>query len=218
MSAGSSSSASCASATRVRAASKLDRTPSKVASPSPSHRSAWRRSPPAMAILPRARWARPTAQVNPVWRLTSRPLVPSSCARTASPASRYASAHQARVAHPREKLDRLLEQRDRVLGVAVLQIRVAGPAEREGVVQRIRRQLDAAVPPVDRLLPGAARGREPRAVPRRVALEAMIGELLADREAAGGTRERGIQLTEEIPVDALPAQRLTEPPTLAGGL
>src|SRR5215211_6984379 len=46
----------------------------------------------------------------------------------------------------------------------------------------------------------------------------MIGELLADREAAGGTLERGIELTHEIAVDALPAQRLTEPPTLAGGL
>src|SRR5215207_4607111 len=83
---------------------------------------------------------------------------------------------QPRVAHRRQQLDRLPEERDRAVGIAVLEVGVSGPPEREGAVQRIGGELDATVAPVDRLLPVAAGRREPGAVPGRVALQAPVAE------------------------------------------
>src|SRR5918994_5030375 len=68
--------------------------------------------------------------------------------------------------------------------------------------------------PRDRLVPVPACGRVKGAVPGGVTLEAVVPELLADGEAAGGARERRVQLTHEIEVDALPIERLAEPEAL----
>src|SRR5215211_3239968 len=68
--------------------------------------------------------------------------------------------------------------------------------------------------PGDRLVPVPARGRVKGAVPGGVALQAVVPELLANREAAGGARQRRVQLAQEIEVDAWPIEGLAEPEAL----